>query len=476
MSRTLIYAALARSPWSGFRGSRRSRGQARSGAHARCQDTGRRRFRRWNSPRPVAGTSSGRRRRRACHGRNSRCPTTARASITPRRPRACRSRARRWWSRAGCGPRRSSRRWTSTSPAPAPGTFPPTLPVERRRNAQPAAVEERRAEIWSTPQGFIKAALANEARVERKSGVSRVAVRRRRQVPLRRRAQCRGRGHARPHLDRQPGARRHVVGNANSATTRRSAPCVSRATSCAASVAIRCSISKVSEVRVDGVSVERGARESRARAAPDGQGDEARRRRVLSHGRHAPQRAHRAGRSPGDRRGAAERSAVARGHRQGEGDRARQADQVPGQHARAFRSFGRPAHVCGRGRDHRDRCRAIARSTSRRGRRRARSIPIALARSGKAARFETFTGKHVLAGRTPIEIHAIAGSGHNDAFSLVYLPAGKILVEADAYTPGRARRARAGAAESLHREPGRQSQATGTRGVRRSPRCMARAS
>jgi hypothetical protein len=42
-------------------------------------------------------------------------------------------------------------------------------------NAQPAAVEERRAEIWSTPQGFLKAALANDARVERKSGASQVA-------------------------------------------------------------------------------------------------------------------------------------------------------------------------------------------------------------------------------------------------------------------------------------------------------------
>ena len=41
-------------------------------------------------------------------------------------------------------------------------------------NAQPAAVEERRAEIWSTPQGFVKAALANDAQVERKSGVSQV--------------------------------------------------------------------------------------------------------------------------------------------------------------------------------------------------------------------------------------------------------------------------------------------------------------
>jgi len=35
----------------------------------------------------------------------------------------------------------------------------------------------------------------------------------------------------------------------------------------------------------------------------------------------------------------------------------------------------------------------------------------------------------------PIEIHAIAGSGHNDAFAMVYLPKQRILVEADAWTP-----------------------------------------
>ncbi len=35
----------------------------------------------------------------------------------------------------------------------------------------------------------------------------------------------------------------------------------------------------------------------------------------------------------------------------------------------------------------------------------------------------------------PIEIHAIAGNTHNDAFALVYLPREKILIEADAYTP-----------------------------------------
>lgn len=62
--------------------------------------------------------------------------------------------------------------------------------------------------------------------------------------------------------------------------------------------------------------------------------------------------------------------------------------------------------------------------------------PDRLTASNKPARFETFRGKHVLSdGQRSIEIHEIAGNGHNDAFALVYLPKEKILVEADAYTP-----------------------------------------
>lgn len=67
----------------------------------------------------------------------------------------------------------------------------------------------------------------------------------------------------------------------------------------------------------------------------------------------------------------------------------------------------------------------------------ARTInPDRLAQSKKAPVFETFTDKHVLTdGKRAIEIYPILGSGHNDAFALVYLPAEKILIEADAYTP-----------------------------------------
>jgi glyoxylase-like metal-dependent hydrolase (beta-lactamase superfamily II) len=62
--------------------------------------------------------------------------------------------------------------------------------------------------------------------------------------------------------------------------------------------------------------------------------------------------------------------------------------------------------------------------------------PDHLEASKKAAQFVNFTGKHILTdGKRPIEIHSIAGNGHNDAFVLVYLPNEKILVEADAYTP-----------------------------------------
>lgn len=62
--------------------------------------------------------------------------------------------------------------------------------------------------------------------------------------------------------------------------------------------------------------------------------------------------------------------------------------------------------------------------------------PDRLALSKKTAKFKTFTDKLVLPDAThPVEIHQIAGSGHDDGFALVYLPKDKVLVEADAYTP-----------------------------------------
>jgi hypothetical protein len=62
--------------------------------------------------------------------------------------------------------------------------------------------------------------------------------------------------------------------------------------------------------------------------------------------------------------------------------------------------------------------------------------PDLLAKSHKVAHFDAFQGKHVLSdGHRKVEIYPIAGNTHNDAFAFVYLPTEKILIEVDAYTP-----------------------------------------
>jgi glyoxylase-like metal-dependent hydrolase (beta-lactamase superfamily II) len=62
--------------------------------------------------------------------------------------------------------------------------------------------------------------------------------------------------------------------------------------------------------------------------------------------------------------------------------------------------------------------------------------PDRLAASKKAATFETFADRHALTdGARTIEIHKIAGNGHNDAFAMIFLPAEGILIQADAWAP-----------------------------------------
>jgi glyoxylase-like metal-dependent hydrolase (beta-lactamase superfamily II) len=62
--------------------------------------------------------------------------------------------------------------------------------------------------------------------------------------------------------------------------------------------------------------------------------------------------------------------------------------------------------------------------------------PDKLAQASKPATFETFTDKHVMSdGSRSIEVYPIAGNGHNDAFAMIYLPKEKILIEVDAWAP-----------------------------------------
>jgi len=65
--------------------------------------------------------------------------------------------------------------------------------------------------------------------------------------------------------------------------------------------------------------------------------------------------------------------------------------------------------------------------------------PDRLSRSGGKAVFQAFRDKHVLTdGGRVVEVHRISGSPHHDGFAMVYLPAEKLLIEGDAYTPAAA--------------------------------------
>jgi glyoxylase-like metal-dependent hydrolase (beta-lactamase superfamily II) len=63
--------------------------------------------------------------------------------------------------------------------------------------------------------------------------------------------------------------------------------------------------------------------------------------------------------------------------------------------------------------------------------------PDALARSGRRATVSAIDGKRVFSdGKRNVEVYFIEGSIHASGFNMVYLPAEKLLIEADAYTPG----------------------------------------
>jgi glyoxylase-like metal-dependent hydrolase (beta-lactamase superfamily II) len=62
--------------------------------------------------------------------------------------------------------------------------------------------------------------------------------------------------------------------------------------------------------------------------------------------------------------------------------------------------------------------------------------PDELAKNPREPRFAAFTTKLLLDdAERPIELHEIRGSGHHDAFVMAWLPRQKLLVEGDAWTP-----------------------------------------
>ena len=64
-------------------------------------------------------------------------------------------------------------------------------------------------------------------------------------------------------------------------------------------------------------------------------------------------------------------------------------------------------------------------------------VPDAQSKSSKPATFQTISDKWVLTdGKQNVEVYATQGDLHTDELLVVYLPGPKVLVEADAYSPG----------------------------------------
>src|SRR5262249_30281513 len=62
--------------------------------------------------------------------------------------------------------------------------------------------------------------------------------------------------------------------------------------------------------------------------------------------------------------------------------------------------------------------------------------PDRLAAAKTRPTFETLTEKKVMTdGTHVVELHHVAGSGHNQGLLMAYLPKEKVLVEADSYNP-----------------------------------------
>ena len=260
-----------------------------------------------------------------CPGRRSTSAASRRASTTRRPPRRCRWSACRWSSRTAPGRLRcrnapvqfvsGSHAWNVAIRAGAAPDAPPAP------QPQPAAVEERTMEIWTTPHGFLKAAAANNATSQPAEGGSEVSF------TVGGKHRYVGRINAQNQVERvQTWIDNPILGDTP------------------VEVAYsdyrdfdgvmfpgedRPDAGRTSGARADGLigHAQSAGRHPGARAgaqlhasAGERRGREARRRRLLHQGRQPPQRRHRSARPHRRRRGAAGRSTFACGHRQGQGD------------------------------------------------------------------------------------------------------------------------------------------------------------
>ena len=234
--------------------------------------------------------------------------------------------------------------WTLAAPA---GAAPGTAPAPQ---AQPAAVEERTMEIWTTPHGFLKAAAQHNATSQASNGGSDITF------TMDGEYKYVGRINAQNQVERvQTWIANPVLGDTpveiaysdyrdfngvqfpgRIVRTQGGYP------------VLDVTVSAVTKNPAVDLPVPDAVR-SFTRAAGDRHRGAARRRRLLHEGRQPSQRRHRSDGSHRRRRRPAGRGAFDWRDRESEGDDPEQADPLRGQHARAFRPLGRLADYVAEG-------------------------------------------------------------------------------------------------------------------------------
>ena len=357
----------------------------------------------------------------------------------------CAGRAGRRWRRR-CPGRRGRTRVQARRPeagqgAPARGgaAAAPEIPPGPPPQAE-AVVIERRLALWSTPQGFVKAALANNATTRAAGGNTEVSFMVDKKYRMTGTINAAG-----DVLSVRTTVPNPVFGDMAVDTTYSGYkdfggvrfPTQITQTQ-GGQPAFEILVSNVTLNPVVSVIIPPSVYMAPAERADHGDLTGSRAGRVLPDGRLAPQHGHQPARPHRHRRSAAQHRARRSRHRESEGVDPEQAGAVRDQHARALRPLQRPARRRGRGRD--DRHAFVEPGVLLAGARHESHVESRTRR--QAGRFECRGSARAVRSPTALDGSRCTKSRttvHNLGFLMVYLPAEK--------TPVRGRRLHAGCSQ-----------------------------
>jgi len=297
--------------------------------------------------------------------------------------------------------------------------------------ANPGAVADRLRQLWTTPHGVIKAALANAGRVEGNTATFSIEGR-----------EVKATFNAQNLVEKVSYlSTSEVVGDYPLEIAYSDYADFGRNQVSAPYRADRGRLSDLGHHRQRGkAQCRRAARcpgqcpASRGAAAAGSRGEACRRRVVHEHAQRARLGHRDAGSCRGGRR-YHRRGALARGHGRDRQARPQQADPLRHQHACALRPRRRPSHLCGKRRDRVTH--ELNKPFFEKVWARPRTIaPDLLSKLPRPAIFETVGDKKVMTdGTRTIELYFMKGTSHNVANLLVYMPKEGLLYWGDGYNP-----------------------------------------